>query len=167
MITVRVDDPAFFACDALARPATAELGATTSLMRRLEAAGGEALRRQLQVQEPLAVGSAVVTSAGELGVELLIHAVISGDSEPVSRGTVQRATRSALQRATDWRIGHLGFAPFGLGAGNLAIEESAAVMIEVIAQHLQRSRHPSAVTILVETEAEAEAFLACLPRTVA
>jgi O-acetyl-ADP-ribose deacetylase (regulator of RNase III) len=42
------------------------------------------------VNEPLAVGSAVVTPAGELGVELLIHGVVSSDTEPVSRTSVGR-----------------------------------------------------------------------------
>ena len=167
MIVVRVDDPAFFSGAALARPVTAELGATTPLMRRLETAGGEALQRQIRVQQPLAVGSAVVTGGGELAAELLIHAVISSDTEPVSRTSVRRATLSALQRAVDWRIEHLAFAPFGLGAGNLDVEDSAAVMMEVIAEHLQRATHPADVTILVETELEAEVFQARVPRTAA
>ena len=79
MITVRVDDLAFYEGEAIARPVNAELGATTALLRRLEVAAGEALQRQLRLTEPLAVGSAVVTGAGALGVELLVHAVVSSD----------------------------------------------------------------------------------------
>ena len=84
MIAVRTDDLAFVAADAIARPVNAELRATTPLMRRLEEAGGEALSRHLRVNEPLAVGSAVVTPAGALGVELLIHGVISSDCRRAS-----------------------------------------------------------------------------------
>ena len=127
MIEVRTDDLAFVTADAIARPVDAELRATTPLMRRLELAGGEKLTRHLRVNEPLAVGSAVVTSAGDLGVELLIHGVVSSDVEPPTRATVRQAVSSALQRAADWQIAHLAIAPFGIGVGNLDVEDSAQV----------------------------------------
>ncbi|HKH92018.1 MAG TPA: hypothetical protein VKA54_09445, partial [Gemmatimonadaceae bacterium] len=77
MIEVRVEDLAFYSGDAIVRPTTATLGATTPLLRRLELAAGTALLAQLARAEPLAVGSAVVTGAGELPVDLLVHAVVS------------------------------------------------------------------------------------------
>ena len=165
-IDVRVDDLVFASGDAIAWPVSAELKAVTPLLRRLEAAGGSALAAQLRVQEPLPVGSAVVTGAGELGVELLINAVVSSDTEPVSRAGVRRALTSALQRAGDWQIEHLVCTPFGLGAGNLDVEESADVMVQTITQHLVRSRFPDRITIVVETSLEHEAFVATLARQV-
>ena len=67
---------------------------------------------------------------------------------------------SAMQRAADWQIGHLGFAPFGLGAGNLDVDESADVMLDVLDRH--RAPHPARVTIVVESAAEEAAFAARL-----
>jgi O-acetyl-ADP-ribose deacetylase (regulator of RNase III) len=161
-VRVVVDDLAFFDGAAIARPATAELGATTPLMRRLEEAGGEALRAQLHVNEPLAVGSAVVTGAGALGVDFLIHAVVASETEPVSASSVRRATVSALQRAADWQMERVAFTPFGLGAGNLDAEDSAASMVESIVRHLAHAQYPSEVVIVVETPYEAEVFSARL-----
>ena len=158
MIAVRADDLAFVVADAVARPVSADLRATTPLMRRLEQAGGDGLARQLQVNEPLEVGSAVVTGAGALAAELLIHAVVSSETEAVSRTSVRRATLSAMQRAADWRLAHVAMAPFGLGAGNLDAEESAEVMVEVLARHLSAATYPATVTIVVENEDEADAF---------
>ena len=164
MIDVRIDDLAFLTGEAIARPVNAALAATTPIMRRLEQAAGEALARQLVLREPLAVGSAVVTGAGALGVELLIHAVVASDTEPVSRDSVRMATTSALQRAADFRIGHLDMAPFGLGAGNLDPEDSADAMLEAIGRHRVRAPFPASITIVVETPAEAEAFSLRLTR---
>jgi O-acetyl-ADP-ribose deacetylase (regulator of RNase III) len=158
MIAVRTDDLAFVAADAIARPVNAELRATTPLMRRLEEAGGEALSRHLRVNEPLAVGSAVVTPAGALGVELLIHGVISSETEPVSRTSVRQAVSSALQRAADWGIEHLALAPFGLGAGNLDVEESAEVLADAVRRHRDAATHPTTITIVVETAFEHDIF---------
>ena len=163
-IRVRVDDLAFASGDAIAWPVTAELRATTPLLRRMESAGGDALAKQLRVQEPLPIGSAVVTGAGALGVELLVNAVISSVDDPVTESGVRRALRSALQRATDWQIEHLLVAPFGLGAGNLDLEVSAAVMADVIGGHVAQARHPSSVTIIVETPLEEEVFRSTLAR---
>ena len=158
MIEVRTDDLAFVSADAIARPVDAELRATTPLMRRLEVAGGEKLTRHLRVNEPLAVGSAVVTPAGDLGVELLIHGVVSSDVEPPSRATVRQAVSSALQRASDWQIAHLAITPFGIGVGNLDVEDSADVIADAVRRHRQGSAFPTTITIVVETEYERDVF---------
>lgn len=158
MIEVRTDDLAFISADAIARPVDAELRATTPLMRRLEVAGGDGLARHLRVNEPLAVGSAVVTPAGDLGVELLIHGVVSSDTEAVSRTSVRQAVSGALQRAADFGIEHLALPPFGIGVGNLDVEDSAEVIAEVIRRHRQAAKYPSTITVVVETEFEREVF---------
>lgn len=158
MIEVRTDDLAFVVADAIARPVDAELRATTPVMRRLELAGGEGLARHLHVNEPLAVGSAVVTPAGALGVELMIHGVVSSDVEPASRASVRQAVSSTLQRAADWGIAHLAIAPFGIGAGNLDIEESAEVIVDAVRRHRQVSRAPTTITIVVESSFEHDVF---------
>lgn len=158
MIAVRTDDLAFVEADAIARPVDAELRATTPLMRRLEIAGGEGLARHLRINEPLAVGSAVVTPAGALGVELLIHGVVSSDTDPVSRATVRQALSSALQRTVDWGIEHLAITPFGLGVGNLDAEESAELLVEAVRRHRQAAKYPTSITIVVETDFEQAIF---------
>jgi O-acetyl-ADP-ribose deacetylase (regulator of RNase III) len=158
VIEVRTDDLAFVEADAIARPVDAELRATTPLLRRLEIAGGEALERHLRINEPLAIGSAVVTPAGALGVELLIHAVVSSETEAVSRASVRQAVTSALQRAGDWGIDHLAMTPFGIGVGNLDIEDSAEVMGDLLRRHAQTGRSPKTITIVVESEFEQGVF---------
>jgi O-acetyl-ADP-ribose deacetylase (regulator of RNase III) len=168
-LEVVVDDLAFFEGEAIARPVTAELTAPTPLLRRLELAAGPALDRQLRLAgEPLAVGAAVVSGAGDLRVQLLVHAVVVSREERVSRDGVRRAMLAALQRAADFEIGHLALPPFGLGAGNLDIEDSVAAMLEAVHQHgrlnAQRARWPRRLTFVVENEDERQAVLALLPR---
>lgn len=154
VIDVRVDDLAFYEGEAIARPVNAMLGATTPVMRRLERAAGPAYADTVRVSQPMPVGSAVVTNAGDLPVELLIHGVVSSDDEPVTRATVRLALMSAMQRAVAFQIRALAIAPFGLGAGNLDIEDSAEVMVDVLTEHMRRSPYPAAVTIVVETPLE-------------
>lgn len=164
-LSVVVDDLAFFAGDAIARPVTAEMGATTPLGRRLELTAlegerGERLATQLRTAEPLAVGSAVVTGAGALGAELLVHAVVQSVTERVTRDGVARATASALQRAAAFEVRHLALPPFGTGAGNLDPDDAAQAMVEPLVRHLSRSPFPERVTVVVESEDERQAFAA-------
>ena len=161
-IDVRVDDIAFYEGEAIARPVTAMLGATTPIMRRLERAAGAALVEKVRLSEPLPVGAAIVTNAGDLRVELLISGVVSSDDEPATRATVRLALLSALQRAAAFQIRELAIAPFGLGAGNLDIEESADVMAEVLTEHMSRSTYPSAVLVVAENGLEEQVLRARL-----
>jgi len=162
VIEVRVEDLAFYSGDAIVRPTTATLGATTPLLRRLELAAGTALLAQLARAEPLAVGSAVVTGAGELPVDLLVHAVVSSATERVSREGVRRALRSALERVLAWQISDVAIPPFGLGAGNLDIDESAQLMADELARHLTTAAYPSRVTLVAESPHEALALEAAI-----
>jgi O-acetyl-ADP-ribose deacetylase (regulator of RNase III) len=158
MISVLIDDLAFVDADAIARPVNGLLRAITPVMRRLEIAAGEKLRANCITAEELEIGSAIVTGAGEARAELMIHAIVSTETQSVSREGVRRATLSSLQRAADWQIAHLAVAPFGLGAGNLDVEGSSDAMMAAIREHRRRSPNPSRLTIVVENELEAEVF---------
>jgi len=96
VIRVVVDDLAFVSADAIVRPATSLLEPTTAALRRLEQVGGAAFWDQVRTQRELAVGSAVVTGGGDLGVELVVHAIIRSTTEAVSRDTVRRALTAVL-----------------------------------------------------------------------
>jgi O-acetyl-ADP-ribose deacetylase (regulator of RNase III) len=165
VIEVRVEDLAFYSGDAIVRPTTATLGATTPLLRRLELAAGRALLDQLSRAEPLAVGSAVVTGAGDLPVDLLVHAVVSSATEQVSREGVRRALRSALERVLAWQIAEVAIPPFGLGAGNLDIDESAHLMADELARHVTTSTFPTRVTLVAESPDEALALETAIARS--
>lgn len=161
-IEIRVDDLAFWEGEAIARPVNAMLGATTPIMRKLERAAGSGFTDKIRPREPLPVGAATVTNAGELSVELMIHGVVSSDDEPVTRDTVRLALMSAMQRAVAFQIREVAIAPFGLGAGNLDIEDSAEVMLEVLGTHLRNANYPTRIVIFAETEFEEQMFRAQL-----
>ena len=165
---VVVDDLAFHASDAIVRPVTARLDATTPVVRRLEQIGGPEFQRRLRVQRDLAVGAAVVTGAGgDLAAEFVIHAVIQSDTEPATASSVRRAWQSALERAVDWSFARLSTPPLGTGAGNLSLEDASDIMVSVLKAHGAGADFPADVTVVVETPVEREVFEAALRRWVA
>ena len=164
MIRVVVDELAFVAADALVRPATGDLEPTSPALRRLEQVGGPSFFNQLRVNHELSVGAAVVTGGGDLKAELVIHAIIRTRDDAVSRTGVRRALTSTLQRAVDWRLARLATPPVGTGPGNLAIEDAAQLMIEVITTHMTDAAYPNEVSIVVENDADAQVFDRLLKR---
>jgi O-acetyl-ADP-ribose deacetylase (regulator of RNase III) len=167
MIEVRVEDLAFYSGHAIIRPANASLGATTPLLRRLELAGGAALMNLLKVSEPLPVGSAVVTGAGELPVELLVHAIVSSPTDRVTRDGVRRAFRSALERTREWQLADVAIPPLGLGAGNLELDVSAELMADELVRHTRTAAFPRNITLVAETPDEAVVLEHAMARSAA
>ena len=172
MMRVVVDDLALLPSDAIVRPATARLDATTPVVRRLEQIGGAEFLRHLALQKDLAVGAAVVTGGGgDLAAEFVIHAVIRSETEPISHGSVARAWLSTLQRAREWGFTHLTVPPLGTGAGNLPLEDAAKIMVSVLAAHLggggAQSDLPLDVSFVVETDEDRGVFEAALRRQAA
>ena len=165
---VVVDDLAFHASDAIVRPATARLDATTPMVRRLEQIGGPEFQRRLRINRDLAVGAAVVTGAGgDLAAEFVIHAVIQSDTEPATATSVRRAWQSTLERAMDWSFPRLSTPPLGTGAGNLTLEDASEIMVAVLKTHVAAADYPVDVTVVVESPVEREVFEAALRRWVA
>ncbi|MFQ5702685.1 MAG: macro domain-containing protein [Gemmatimonadales bacterium] len=166
MIDVVVDDLAFVAADAVVRPTTTALEPLTPTLRRLEDVGGPSFYNQLRLRGELAVGAAVVTSAGELTADFVVHAVIMSPDEPISAQGVRRALISVLQRAGDWQLKRLAIPPLGVGPGNLELEDSAQLMVRTLLESTAGAGFPRHVSIVVDNEEARSVFVRHLERTV-
>jgi len=152
VIDVVVDDLASIKADAVVRPATDTLEPTSAALRQLERIGGPRFHQQLETRDPLVIGAATVTGAGDLPAEFVIHAIIRSASEPVSRSGVQRALVNVLQQAVAWQFQALALPPLGTGPGNLPFEDAAEILCDVLHSHLRAQAFPSEVKIVVETD---------------
>lgn len=158
MIRIVQGELADAAIDAVLRPVTAEWTPVTHAMRRLEIAAGEGPAEQCRRLGELPVGSAVITPAGDLPAQFLIHAVVRSVDEPVTGSGVRRALLNGLRRLAEWGIDRVAMAPLGTGAGNLDADEAASIMIPVLVEHMQADGPPSEVEIYVDTEYEKDVF---------
>ena len=159
-----VDDLGSAAADAVVRPTNGDLEAITPALRRLELAAGPKFRDLCRVQRELGVGAAVVTAAGDLPVELVVHAVVMTRAEPVTRAGVLRAAEAALRQAEQWRIATLATPPLGTGAGQLSTDDAAETLLAAVFEHGRSAQHPATVVIVVETDAERDVFAARLAK---
>jgi O-acetyl-ADP-ribose deacetylase (regulator of RNase III) len=164
VIEVVVDDLAFLAVDAVIRPANEHLDPVTPAMSRLDAQAGEHFTTQRRVQIPLDVGAAVVTGAGDLAAKFVVHAVIQSALMSTNRESIRRALLSAWQRASDWELSAIAMPLVGTGAGQLSLEEAAALLTDTLREHRAHAQYPAQVQIVLEHEAERSAVEAVVAR---
>ncbi len=158
MIEVILGTLAETPASALLNPVDAQWQPATPAARRVAVAAGAQLDAQRHALGDLPVGSAAITSGGELRAQFLIHVVVRSREEAVSPTGVRRALENGLRRAAEWGIRDVAMPPLGTGAGNLDAEESAAIMLPVLLEHLGGGACPSQVRIVVESAYELEAF---------
>jgi len=154
MIEVLVDDLAFLAVDAVLRPASDTLDPVASVSSRLDHLAGPRFALERRVQSPMEIGSAVVTGAGDLAAQFVIHTVIRGELANATHDSVRRALVSAWQRAAAWGLERVAGPPVGAGAGQLALSDAAALMAQTFAEHLAQGRPPMTLQIVVDREDE-------------
>ena len=140
------------------RPVTAEWMAVTPAMRRLDPLLGPEILEQCLRMGELPIGSAIVTAAGAIPADLLIHVVVRSVNEPVTAAGTARGLLNGLCRAEEWGLEALALPPLGTGAGNLDAEQSADVMVPILREWMRSERLPRRVVVMAETEYEYDAF---------
>jgi O-acetyl-ADP-ribose deacetylase (regulator of RNase III) len=124
--------------------------------------GGPAVQKELSTLGPLETGDAVVTGAGKLKADWIIHAVGPRFSEGGLEGKLRKTMESALARAEERGLKRIALPAMGAGYYGVAPAVSARVMLEVIAGHAARAECPEAITICLLDTPQMEAFQAAL-----
>jgi O-acetyl-ADP-ribose deacetylase len=163
VIHVVIDDLAFVEVDAVIRPADATLAPVTPAGSRMDRLAGETFAVQRRVTTALEAGAAVVTGGGDLAAPFVLHVVIRDDRTDSSREVIRRALLSAWQRASDWGLRVVASPLVGTGAGQLTLEESAALLVETFPR-AGAGEPPAELRIVVERDDERETVEAIVRR---
>ncbi len=162
MIEIRAGELAEVAAeigaDAIVRPVSTDFSPVTRTMRRFEEAAGEAVAEQCRAVGDIPLGSAVITAAGALDADLIVHVAVRSPEENPSRPGVRRGFTNALRRLAEWGAGTVVVAPLGTGAGNLDAETAADIMLSVLAEQADGEGTPERVVVVVEDEYQQAAF---------
>jgi O-acetyl-ADP-ribose deacetylase (regulator of RNase III) len=157
-VTVRVGELGTSMAVAVVRPVRSDGEAISAGGRRLGRLAGPTVAERLQGLGDLPVGGAVITPAGDLPAEFIIHAVLQSAEEQVSTNTVRRALMNALRRARDLGLESLSIPLLGTGAGNLEAEEAARLLVDALKEHFGQGEDPGSVEILVDNAYQEELF---------
>ena len=95
----------------------------------LKRAGGAEIEAEAMARGPVAVGEAVVTGAGRLEADYVIHAAVMGQDLLTDAAKIRLATRSSLERAVEIGAGSVAFPALGTGVGGFPVAECARIMV--------------------------------------
>ncbi len=120
--------------------------------------GGPAVQQELGDLGPVAVGEAVVSGAGKLKAQYIVHAVGPRFQEEDTEAKLRTTVHNALRRAEEKEIRRIAFPAMGAGYYGIAPELCARVMWEVISSHLKGETRIEQLVICVLDTRQYEAF---------
>jgi O-acetyl-ADP-ribose deacetylase (regulator of RNase III) len=139
--------------DAIVNAANAQLAGGGGVDGAIHAAGGPTIKRELRERYPegCPTGGAVVTGAGELQAQWVIHAVApiwqGGDQgEPE---LLRSAYAAALTRAAEVGAKRVALPSLGTGVYGNPLGPSAQIALEEAVKHLERGQEPLTITFVL------------------
>lgn len=127
--------------------------------------GGASIQKELEQLAPVAPGEAVVSAAGNLKAQYIIHAVGPKFQEADTEGKLRTTVLNSLRRAEQVGVERLALPAMGAGYYGIVPALCARVMLEVIRNHLEGETCIKEVVICVLDTPQYNAFKAQLENT--
>jgi O-acetyl-ADP-ribose deacetylase len=138
VIHVAVGDLTKLTVDAIVNPANSLGEMLSGVAAAIKEAGGQAIEDEAKASAPIAVGAAVVTTAGSLFAKAVIHApTMEEPGMKIGVESVRRATRAALLAAARFNHTVIAFPAIGTGVGGVPFDEAARAMVDELRAHRQ------------------------------
>ena len=152
------DDITDLDVDAFVFYAQSDLALGTGFGGAIAVRGGPSIQKELNELAPVALGEAVVSAAGELKAQHIIHAVGPKFQEEDTEGKLRTTVLNSLRRAEEAGVQRLAFPAMGAGYYGIASDLCARVMLEVIEGYLQGEIGIKEVVICVFDTRQFNAF---------
>ncbi|RMF63910.1 MAG: macro domain-containing protein [Calditrichaeota bacterium] len=119
--------------DAIVNPANSEGEMGGGVAAAIKKAGGKRIEEEAMEQAPIPIGKAVLTTAGKLNCEYVIHApTMLVPVQRTSADKVAQATRAALELAKEYELERIAFPGMGTGTGRVPVDDAAKAMVNTI-----------------------------------
>jgi O-acetyl-ADP-ribose deacetylase (regulator of RNase III) len=122
--------------------------------------GGVVIQKQLDAIGSCPTGEAVVTEAGLLKADWIIHANGPKFREEDEEVKLRKTVLSALARAEEKGVKRLAFPPMGTGLYQVPLDLCTRVMVDTISQHLANGSTLEEVLIVAPDPREFNPFKA-------
>jgi len=156
------------ACDALVNAANSRLAGGGGVDGAIHRRGGPSIMAETRTRYPegCPTGSAVISAAGELPAQFVIHAVgpvwhggRSGEADQLAE-----AYRQCLELAVEHDCGSVAFPSLSTGAYGYPIDQAANVALATIAAFLREHGRPRLVRFVLFGEGAYGTFAEALER---
>jgi O-acetyl-ADP-ribose deacetylase len=125
--------------DAIVNAANNDLQLGGGVAGAIRRKGGDAIQRECNEIGSVPVGSAAITSGGNLKARFVIHAASMQLGGSTTAKDLRSSTVIALKIAADKKLKTIAFPAVGTGIAGFPMRECAEIMIEEAAKHLSGS----------------------------
>ena len=145
-------------CQAIVNAANNHLWMGSGVAGAIKRNGGQQIEDEAVRLGPVQVGQAVVTSAGNLKADFVIHGAVMGQDLSTDKTKIRKTTRNSLMRATELGIESVAFPAFGTGVGGFSLGECADVMLSETIDYLKVNGAPPRVEFVLFGKEAYDAF---------
>ncbi len=146
--------------DAIVNPANSRCLMRGGVAGAIADEGGPTIEVEAQACAPIAVGAAIVTSAGNLYCKSVIHApTMEEPGMKVGVENVRKAVRAALLAAARHNLATIAIPGLGTGQGGVPFDEAARAMVDELKAH--KAPAPSTVYLVAVDQELMWAFEDC------
>jgi O-acetyl-ADP-ribose deacetylase (regulator of RNase III) len=122
--------------DAFVYYATNDLKLGSGFGTAISSRGGPTIQKELDEIGPVETCTAVISNAGTMKAQKIIHAVGPKFQEQDMEGKLRKTMENSLLQAEENGIKKVGFPPMGAGFYGMPLDGCARIMISTIQQHL-------------------------------
>ena len=123
--------------EAIVNPANSEGLMEDGVAGVIKKKGGKGIEEEAMQQAPIPIGKAIITSAGKLKCEYVIHApTMKVPLQKTSAESIAKAVQAVFKIARELDIKNLAFPGMGTGAGKVPLEVAASAMLDVIRKQM-------------------------------
>ncbi|MEN8150348.1 MAG: macro domain-containing protein [Planctomycetota bacterium] len=148
--------------DALVFYARHDLVLGSGFGNAISSRGGQEIQRELDDLAPVETCDVVVSGAGELTANHILHAVGPRFQEEDTDAKLRKTIRSVLETANGKGLKSLALPPMGAGYYGIPLPDCAKAMVEEIRAHLSGATSLEDVVICAGDRREQEPFEALL-----
>jgi O-acetyl-ADP-ribose deacetylase len=119
--------------------------------------GGDIIQHEAMGRAPIAIGAAIITGAGALPCQHVIHTpTMEEPGQKIGAENVRRAARAALIASDRMQFKTIGFPAMGTDLGDVPLDEAARAIVEEIRAH--KRPFPETIYLVDMNQTMVEAF---------
>lgn len=145
--------------DAIVNAANSELVLGGGVAGAIREKGGPSIQRECDKIGRIPLGEAVVTGAGLLPADYVIHAAAMGMREPCTEESLRSAIRNTLKRAEEWKFAKIAMPAIGMGIAGFPLRNGAEILLHTVRDFFESHEYPEEVRIVLFDDETYRAFM--------
>lgn len=145
--------------DAIVNAANRELVLGGGVAGAIRTRGGDTIQEECDKIGQIPLGEAVVTGAGTLPADYVIHAAAMGMGERCTEESLRNAVRNSLKRAEEWKFTKIAMPAIGMGIAGFPLRNGAEILIHTVRDFLAAHEYPETVHVVLYDDETLRYFL--------